>query len=379
MQSLTTMPSPTTLGGTLPPLYARWAAELLGGPIPEETKATCQDCAMLCSKGGEQARPSNFFFNPTTKCCTYVPILHNFLVGAILLDDDSAFARGRATVEERLRGGIAVTPLGMGQPPPYSLLYEHGWMAFGRSRTMRCPHYLEEGGICGVWKHRESTCATWFCKHVRGAVGREFWRECMHTLLSTVERSLAAWCVLKLDVGTQVLRRIFAPAYGGDADSLKSEHLDGRPDPVEYREIWGKWEKREQEFYRECARLVAPLAWPEILGISGPEVEALAQLTKDAYARLVSQELPERFQPGSFQLVQIGHETTRVSSYSQLDPLDIPNPVLKVLHYFDGRPTREALQAIAATESIRLEENLVRKLVDFGILKPAEPEVRTAG
>src|SRR5947209_14647397 len=88
----------------LPPLYAAWMDQLLAGSIPEETEATCSDCAM-CTTGSGQASVSPFFFDPRTKCCTYIPQLPNFLVGRILADDDPAFAAGRATVEARLRTG----------------------------------------------------------------------------------------------------------------------------------------------------------------------------------------------------------------------------------------------------------------------------------
>lgn len=117
------------------------------------------------------------FFDPQVKCCTYLPELPNFLVGRILADEDPALAVGRATVEKRLQAGVAVTPLGLDRTPFYDLLYQHADTAFGRSHTLRCPHYIEEGGLCGIWQHRNSVCATWFCKHVRGAMGFRFWKE----------------------------------------------------------------------------------------------------------------------------------------------------------------------------------------------------------
>src|SRR6266498_5696232 len=102
----------------LPALYAAWIDQLLAGPLPQESNATCDDCAMLPEDTRKPAR-SEAFFNPQTKCCTYVPELPNYLVGQILSDDDPAFASGRATVEERLHLGVNVTPLGLGQPPNF--------------------------------------------------------------------------------------------------------------------------------------------------------------------------------------------------------------------------------------------------------------------
>ncbi|NOT62653.1 MAG: hypothetical protein HOP19_20800, partial [Acidobacteria bacterium] len=84
---------------SLPPLYAAWVDELLGGAIPPETEATCDDCAMLAPEIAP--RGSAEYFNPATKCCAYVPMLPNFLVGRLLNDRDAAAAQGRATVVAR--------------------------------------------------------------------------------------------------------------------------------------------------------------------------------------------------------------------------------------------------------------------------------------
>ena len=353
----------------LPPLYARWMAEHLSGPLPAETKATCQACPML-SGSEERPGPGVIFFDNKIKCCAYLPRLYNFLAGRILADDDPAAVAGRATVEARLTAGVAVTPLGLEQTRTFTLLYEHSSAAFGRNRALQCPHYLEETGGCGVWRHRESTCATWFCKHERGAASQAFWRESVHRLLVAVEYELARWCLLKLEVEEEVLRHLLAPPLGSTGGPIHGEELDGKIDAAEYRKNWGAWLGREFEFYRECGRLVSPLAWQEVLDICGPETKILAALTRHAYQRFTSGETVLRLQAGSFQLVRLGHDTSRLSTYSDFDPLDIPNPVLNVLHYFDGRPTSEVLAEITEKEGIHLEPDLVRKLADFQVLVP---------
>lgn len=69
------------------------------------------------------------------------------------------------------------------------------------------PHYLDEaGGRCGIWKHRKGVCATWFCKHSRGATGRRFWAM-LDQLLATVERELTRWCVLGVDLSAKAVNR----------------------------------------------------------------------------------------------------------------------------------------------------------------------------
>jgi hypothetical protein len=343
--------------------------ELLPGPIPHETEATCDDCAM-CAPPGVSPGERDEFFNPETKCCTYVPVLPNFLVGRILEDADPAFATGRATVEERLRSGVAVTPLGIGQPPAFALMYKQSSTTlFGQSRSLRCPHYLEDGGHCGVWEHRAAICCTWFCKHVRGAVGYGFWTV-LHRLLGAVENMLARWCVLQLDPGVTALGRLFPQPRPGERTHIDPRALDGQVDPVAFRSLWGRWAGREEHFYRECAHEVKPLTWEQVSAIGGPEISLYSKLVQDAHRQLRARELPPALQVGSFQVLKMGPESGCVSAYSTQDPLELPRALLDALPAFDGRPIQDALDAIEAEKNIKIHPGLVRKLVDFQILVP---------
>jgi hypothetical protein len=362
-----------TTSGSLPPLYAAWMAELLQGSIPLESRATCDDCAM-CASGAVQPGSEKDYFDPTIKCCSYIPELHNFLAGRILSDEDPGDQRGRASVENRIKAGVAVTPLGLGPPAVFSLLYENAPSAFGQNRTLRCLHYIEDGGgRCGIWRNREATCVTWFCKHDRGSLGQTFWRDSLYHLLIAAERALARWSVLELELGDETLRRLVeGAAWRQQPEPVTSESMDNRVDRDAYSAVWGKWLGREREFFVECARLVQPLSWNDALDIAGPEARAYARLTRDAYGKLISDELPSALTVGSLQLVQLRRDMTRVNTYSNFDPLDIPNRVIELLHFFDGRPTTEAIAAIAAETGIVLDQSLVRKMADFSVLVPSE-------
>ncbi len=326
----------------------------------------------MLAKPGEQDR-EGLYFNPVMKCCSYVPDLHNFLAGAILDDDDPQMAEGRKTVEARIRAGVGVTPLGLEPPADYTLLYRHGTEAFGRSQTLRCPHYIEAGGRCGIWKHRESTCATWFCKYERGSLGHLFWREHLHPLLAAVEHHLAIWCALELGLELDALHSLLAEARAADPESLQPEQIDRRPEPEKQRRIWGNWRGREMEWYRACAGRVRNLSWRDTAAICGCEVAVLARLAQKAYRELLDPQLPERLEPAPFELVQIETGRLRVVGYSRLDPLDLPAQVFQVLHYFRGRNTRAAVQAIQQEENIALSDDLILKLKDFGILQAPGP------
>lgn len=351
----------------LPPLYANWFAGLLGGEIPAETRATCHDCAM-CDTRAEPQPAGLHLFNPQGKCCTYWPRLPNFLTGMILLDDDPALARGCATVLTRLQAGFAVTPLGLERPPKLDTLYAHiEPRAFGRALSMRCPHYLDEqGGMCSIWKYRNSVCSTWFCKYVRGAVGRDFW-ETAKRLLITIEDDLARWCALQLELDEAALALLLTPRTVPPA--LSPEDLDQQLNSAKQRRLWGNWYGREPEFYRACAELVRPLTWPEVLAVCSPETQIRARLTQQTYRRLLSAEIPTHLRLGNFTIMEAQPDSYRLyHADNGMDTFTLSARVMRLLPYFDGRPTAESVRQIAEKEGLRFTDELLRKLVDFRIL-----------
>ena len=314
-----------------------------------------------------------YYFDPVTRCCTYLPDLPNFLVGGILSDTDPAAEAGRATVEQRIAAGIGVSPLGLAPSPVFTLLYRNSEGSFGKSRTLACPHLLKDTGQCGIWRHRNSVCATWFCKHVRGKLGRGFWIDSLHPLLQIVETELSRWCVLEMHLATDALRHLISSeTWTTDEPAVTGDSIDGRVNQKHYGEIWGEWRGHEAEFFRRCAGLVQPLSWTDVISICGPQSRALAQLTQQAWRRLVSEDIPPTVETGEIKLVRIRNATARVVTYSGYDPLDVPADLMELLYYFDGRPTEDALTAIAEERGFRIEPDLLRKLFDFGLLVPGQ-------
>jgi hypothetical protein len=318
---------------------------------------------------------SALFFEPETKCCTYVPALPNFLVGAILDDDDPALAAGRASVETRIAARVGVSPLGLQAPVVHRLLYRAGGEhAFGRARTLRCPHYLAEaGGTCGIWRHRNSVCSTWFCKHSRGNIGQRFW-QALDQLLAAVEREVARWCLLRLDVEAAVLARLLPRGTDRDVPSPPPDGaaIDGRVDDASHRALWGRWHGREGELYRSAAHLVSALGWDDVVRLGGASVQSYARVVSDLHQSLGVATLPERLVVGALRTVALGRSRVRITAYSAYDPLDVPKVLFDALVYFDGRPTREALRRIRDERSIEVQPALVRRLVDFGVLVAAD-------
>jgi Fe-S-cluster containining protein len=350
---------------SLPPLYQRWMSQFLPAGIPDESKATCDHCAMQAPEGGPVDERA-IYFNQG-KCCTYLPQMHCFLVGRVLLDDSPEQARGRAVLEALLDARAGVSPLGVLGPPSYQLLYQSAPAGFGRSRDLLCPFFETETGRCRVWAHRESTCATWFCKHDRGAVGFAFWRA-LHHALATVERALASWCALELDLGAEALAEN-APRPGAAARSLEAEEVDGKVSDAAYRKRWGNWLSRERDYYRSAARMVEPLSWQETLVHAGADGRVAARLLREAHAALLDFTPPlTPLRLGRFERLRVKDGAAQVQTYRDYDPLELPQALLSTLRRFDGRPNAEVVREIAERDGVRLTPEVIRRLADFELL-----------
>lgn len=353
----------------LPPLYDGWISSLLGESVVSEPAATCSDCAMCVSGASNQQEGRAFGFKPDVKCCTYLPQLWNFLAGRVLADHSTDGAVGRRTLEARIAAGDGVTPLSVGRTRRYHLLYTSGADGFGRAGSLRCPHYIEEGGLCGVWKHRESTCATWFCKHTHGNLGFIFWDR-LRDVLRCAEIAVARHAMVELDVGPRALAFLF-PSRERANPSLTAEELDGVASSEQRALAWGRWVGREHEFYQRAAEIAAPLAWNDVAQLGGIELALQLSLLREAHAELRVTAPPARVRASAITIASgVPHAADHVvlGTYSASNPLEVPAILVECLPYFDGRPTAEAVDAIEAALGVRLEDDLVRKLFEYGLL-----------
>jgi hypothetical protein len=321
---------------SLPEPFEGWMREALGVEVRGESGATCGDCA-LCRPPEVRVEEPPYLFNTAVKCCTYLPELPNFSVGRILRDGAADNEVGRRTVRERIAAGDGVTPLGLGQTESFRSRYRPDGPGFGRDVSLRCPHYAVESGSCSIWRYRESTCSTWSCKHDRGARGQRFLTT-LRELLKEMEYAIAAWC-------TTAVNAAASPASWGDAP--------------EEREVW----------YRACAAVADGLEGEEALRIGGEGAAARLDACREALRERDEERIPDRLRPGTFAIVGRGDSFARVVGYSPLDPLDLPDPLTELLARFDGRPTAEVVAGIAEEFHLRAGDEVLRPLVDFGILE----------
>lgn len=327
--------------------------QALGGAPPAESEATCADCVMCQDPPEPGVRP----FHPEVKCCTYVPELPSFLVGAILADDD---APGRTSVEARIDARAGVTPLGLFRTPEADGRQRRVGDQWGRAEALRCPHYQVADGSCGIWRHRDAVCATWFCRHERGYLGFSAWHT-LKQLLAKVEERLALWCAAELDLDLPALRALVPP----EAPKEGPEVTDAA-----WAERWRSWAGREREFFRRAAGLVADLSWDDVVARCGLEVPILLRAAREAWGRL-ERPVPERLELGAFQTAAATPLGIVAVTYSTFNPIALPTELMRVLDVFDGRPTDEAQEALAE-RGLALDDEFLRLLVDYRVL--VEPD-----
>ncbi|MEO7330034.1 MAG: hypothetical protein ABI193_15775 [Minicystis sp.] len=274
-----------TLRGMLPGIYHPFLPAFFDTLAPEEKKATCSNCAM-CPPPGASAVEGVVYFRPEAKCCTYHPRLPNYLVGAVLGDPSEEMAEGRLRIRAQIQGRIGVSPRWLAPSRRYSLLLKASRdSSFGRALSLRCPYFQEQGGLCTIWRYRESDCSTFFCKHEGGADGKIFW-SALDGYLRLVENRLSAFAIEGL-----------SPTLGEPASpngQLSLEELEGLPPAKsDYQHYWRGWEGREEELYLAAHARVSALRPGDLESIVGVSPPDLAEV-EGAYRRLTAPVLPER-------------------------------------------------------------------------------------
>lgn len=169
------------------------------------------------------AGPGEHFYARSTKCCTFLPQLPNFSIGAILEQQPQRIEVGPA----QLRTPMGLLARAQHEDRYRTMVAEGG---FGRDTSMRCPYYEQASGGCGIWAFRDAQCSTWFCRHEHGQRSSDLWAA-VRGMLAGVEGALTLWCVREHGLAV-----------------VDAAHDD--------QGAWGRWWGREAEFYRDCSAAV---------------------------------------------------------------------------------------------------------------------------
>jgi hypothetical protein len=360
-----------TLRAKLPAIYGPLLPDFFDRPAIEERRATCDDCAM-CNKGAATVKPELVasFFRPDIKCCSYHPTVPNYLIGAVLADPAPDLEEGRRRIREKIARRIGVTPFWLAAPRKFLVLLEAARLSsFGRSESLLCPYYERSSGLCTIWRHRESVCGTFFCKHEHGAASHAFWTA-LKEYLTHIESSLARYAALSvsMNVMNPDLPRL----------ALTLEDLEDRP-PADatYAEYWGDWVGREEAFYIEANRHIRELPHSEFVRVvdeTGGK-ELLAKLTA-LYEATTSPKLAKRLALNNDMRVVPAEGGVAVTSYSRFDSLFLSNDLYDALKQFSpDEPSLDVIARLARERDLELPEELLLQMQLHAVVVPApEPD-----
>lgn len=355
--------SAPTLRQMLPEVLAPLLPPFFEVRPPIERKATCATCAM-CPPVDAPLAQGALYFRPDAKCCTYHPILPNYLVGGILSDERPEMALGRSRVLDRMRDRRGVMPSALGPSRKTNVLQTNaGKRAFGQSLVLLCPYFEQKQGLCTVWPYRESTCSTYHCRHVDGADGKAFWHA-IHGLVAYIEVKLAFAAANSIIPGYTE-----APSEGLTANDLE----DRQPPDEEYEARWGDWVGREQLFYERAHAWVRSLEPTDLTRIlASPRYDELAIAATEARDALASTTLPERLVPNAKMTWQpVPEGGFRLSTYNAYDSIHGTDALLKAFLAFNSEETVSEVRArLARDEGMQLPEAVILSLYRYRVLVP---------
>ena len=204
--------------------------------LPREGVATCQSClgvaAGLC--------------RDDVRCCGYLPVMPNFLLGLALGDPAT-----RAAVIPVVERGNAL-PHGLHPTPAQfrAALQTNASGRFGEVAASACPFLTRPDHGCAVHAYRNSVCATYFCEHDHGAAGRAYWAA-IQALVGLSETVIGQWAMDRVGLDCAVyFSRLDSLANDVEALSAPGEagwSLTAR------QALWGPWLGREVAFFEACA------------------------------------------------------------------------------------------------------------------------------
>ena len=353
----------------LPEIYKNFLPKFFENPIPEETAATCYDCAMWKKPGVDQ--PDESYYLRETKCCTYRPNLPNYLVGALLSDTDLSLESGRTQIRKTIKSRIGVIPHGIRRPEKLTLLINKSPDAFGRSRSLLCPYYDQKEGKCTIWPFQDASCNTWFCKFAAGEDGRAFWLS-LKIYLKNVENTLVRYALHKMGWSPEKIN-LEEPSDG----LLKARDVDDQPlDQESYQDVWGDWVDREEAFYKETFRLVCNLTPGAFEKIGGISLRILLEEVKTRRRNLLKPKLPDPLKRNpKLEVEKMEDGFYRLVGYEPRDPLEVSKRVYDLLDFFDGRKTnKEVFRLVKKQMEAEPTEDLLTSLYQFRILVSHENE-----
>jgi hypothetical protein len=301
------------------PVAVAWMAPELLGALPQESLADCSNCPMAGAP-----------FLVDVRCCTFHPVVPNFLAGRALRRGGV----GAAKVRERLQRSDGLDLRGIGPPAGWKAMYDREQeQGFGRRADWACPFWVKGPLSCSIWEDRNHTCRSWHCKHVDKAAGQRLWAA-QRALGRAVESALAV-----------------AAAKRRDTDPIDAHG----------------WELH----YLACAADVESWDVDALEALQTPAIQGLRDAVTTARIGL-SAPMPDVLLPHVNSIdAHVPGEVTLVG-YSDWEPGVFPADVLKLLGGFDGTRTWREAVAFIEQQGVSVDPSWVQALFDLDLLRAAE-------
>jgi hypothetical protein len=127
-------------------------------------------------------------------------------------------------------------------------------------------------------------------------------------------------------------------------DDLTPEDLDEiPPDDGTYRNLWGDWFGREEDFYRECYRVVEALTKEEFDRQGGISQRLSLKRLQNARNDVVNPEIPSVLIKNP-QLRVFETPDGKVTVQTQVGSFSLQKTLFEILGWFDGVKTTEEIQ-----------------------------------
>lgn len=347
------------LRNKIPAIYHAIFPELLDINFPEEKIATCANCTLCRSSQSPYV---------STKCCAYHPHMSNYLLGGVLSDPDPGFEIGRQRIRSQIAARIGVTPYGIVPPLSYQqrqvIINSQDFWSRPHEliEAQRCPYY--DAGNCTVWKYRENLCVTHFCSSIGGFSGQLFWKK-LNKYIKMAETSLSQYAMLQSGWSPTSIKT----GAVSTAD-FKLDDENGKVDVSNYSKLWGKWEGREEEFYRNCYTIVERTDAATFKTITGLTREIL-----DAAIRNTQQEFQQKIFP-DFLLLHPDIKSEKINDGVIRLTLgdifaEIPSVLYPIVRGFNGNRSTVDLFHLAYNVLISLN-HVAEELLSKGMLIATE-------
>jgi hypothetical protein len=249
---------------------------------PIETKATCNNCAMDCENRATReglTSTQTTTYDLVLKCCTYQPFLPNFVVGALLEDQQLP---QRNVINEFLKTRKFALPIGLVPPLHFQVEFNHREENdFGNRLDWLCPYYDWQNSQCGIWTYRSSVCTTFYCQSSYGKKGLNFWKDFEH-YYSFIEMALMEECLAMLDFSPRQVSELIAFLNRTEATQ---EEILWKELPLDVsRRLWNFYFDEQEIFYKKCFQIVREMKRPqfeELVGDRLPDEPATRPPTRN--------------------------------------------------------------------------------------------------